>query len=414
MSGRVRLICVDFFPTRKRVHKGYWDEARNQRNFLENLAFKLNIKSPENLGSLTVRLITENGGAGLLSKFGGSVQRVLREAYPNLSLSCHRDTAPRGHWTRHCNRQVFLEQFAKSLEFTRSEQWYGVRIVDVLQHKGGRGFLERYNGSMQKALEDLFPSQKWMPWLFRRARHGFWTDERNLMYFTEWLESSLDIWHPAQWYSVCCGRIIRECKGASTALKRGGGLSGLLSRTFPLYQWDMIQTGPPGPLRKDQQQLSARIRALMEDRAMMRYSRKDFSIESIDVEYRAFCEDQKQSVELDIYIREHSLAFEYQGVQHYQWNPRFGSPEKQIQRDHAKSLWCAANGITLLEIAHWRSTDIDYLAETIHKSRPDLLLYYRFVEANDLLAESRHLSCPGMILQPLLSFCASSSFDACD
>jgi hypothetical protein len=52
--------------------------------------------------------------------------------------------------------------------------------------------------------------------------------------------------------------------------------------------------------------------------------------------------------ELDIYIPSMKLAFEYQGIQHYQFSGLFGQPYKC--RDHIKKILCEMEGIILIEI----------------------------------------------------------------
>lgn len=63
-----------------------------------------------------------------------------------------------------------------------------------------------------------------------------------------------------------------------------------------------------------------------------------------------------KALELDGYNDKLKLAFEYNGVQHYKFSPRFhGSPNdfrEQEQRDRDKRRMCAAAGVTLIEIPY--------------------------------------------------------------
>jgi hypothetical protein len=78
-------------------------------------------------------------------------------------------------------------------------------------------------------------------------------------------------------------------------------------------------------------------------------------------------------MQLDIYIPSLSLAFEYQGEQHYFTHYLFGSPDIQQQRDVEKQQTCKAAGITLVHIPYWWDKEKSSLVATIRHHRSDLL-----------------------------------------
>jgi hypothetical protein len=57
---------------------------------------------------------------------------------------------------------------------------------------------------------------------------------------------------------------------------------------------------------------------------------------------------------LDFYMPHHSLAFEYQGPQHSEFNSFFHGDKKGFEnskaRDKRKLDWCILNGISLVEV----------------------------------------------------------------
>lgn len=80
------------------------------------------------------------------------------------------------------------------------------------------------------------------------------------------------------------------------------------------------------------------------------------------------------NIELDGFNEELSIAFEYNGVQHYEYSSYFhqNKPERfeaQKQRDEVKIQYCINNKISLVIIPYFISDDID-LAEHIIKSLP--------------------------------------------
>jgi hypothetical protein len=68
---------------------------------------------------------------------------------------------------------------------------------------------------------------------------------------------------------------------------------------------------------------------------------------------------------LDVYIPQLRLAFEYQGVQHFQPVERFGAEDglrATLERDARKRILCQENGVTLVEVRHdapWSKIDLE-------------------------------------------------------
>jgi hypothetical protein len=59
-------------------------------------------------------------------------------------------------------------------------------------------------------------------------------------------------------------------------------------------------------------------------------------------------------MELDVYLPSLSLAFEYQGIQHYEDKFYFGTASREYsQRDKEKRAACKEIGITLIEVPYW-------------------------------------------------------------
>ena len=115
-------------------------------------------------------------------------------------------------------------------------------------------------------------------------------------------------------------------------------------------------------------------------------------------------------MELDVYIEDLKLAFEYQGEQHYKPIYCTGRNfEQQQRRDAEKHKACKQvlgitwqrlilqNNITLIEVPYWWDRDSDSLAATIHEVRSELI-------SAPPAAEPITLHCPtdiGVMVAPL-------------
>jgi hypothetical protein len=81
----------------------------------------------------------------------------------------------------------------------------------------------------------------------------------------------------------------------------------------------------------------------------------------------------QRKIELDVYLPNEQLAFEYQGEQHYVDIHVLGYLWVQKERDQEKKRVCKEKGITLIEIPYWWNFERTSLIATIHQHRPDLI-----------------------------------------
>jgi hypothetical protein len=77
---------------------GYWNSKDNQRNFLDTLAKQLNFKQQDDWYKVTIRQILENGGGGLLTKYGYSLSRLITSVYNTCQWDPLRFTGNLNDW----------------------------------------------------------------------------------------------------------------------------------------------------------------------------------------------------------------------------------------------------------------------------------------------------------------------------
>ena len=75
-------------------------------------------------------------------------------------------------------------------------------------------------------------------------------------------------------------------------------------------------------------------------------------------------------MELDVFLPDLSVAFEYQGRQHYQDIQYFGPVQTYSSRDSAKRKKCIESGITLIEVPYSWDNTVDSLISLIQTHSP--------------------------------------------
>ena len=98
------------------------------------------------------------------------------------------------------------------------------------------------------------------------------------------------------------------------------------------------------------------------------------------------------NVELDIFIFDMNLAFEYQGEHHFQ-PIYFGNFNRQLERDEEKKLLCKENSITLICIPYSWSGLINDLKSTIFHYFPNCQKYFPKIKGNEgkIISEDNQL-----------------------
>jgi hypothetical protein len=96
-----------------------------------------------------------------------------------------------------------------------------------------------------------------------------------------------------------------------------------------------------------------------------------------------FVEDTRQAVlsavgidsslDVDVFLPSCALAFEYDGLFHFNDVDAVGRSAQKATRDSERRLMCSRHGITLISIPYWWDGKLDSLANTIHQVRPDLV-----------------------------------------
>jgi len=144
----------------------YWDDVLNQRSFLDDLVKKSNISPQDALYKISRLDIAKKGGWGLLAKYNGSRIKLIQSVYPEYKFDISKfGVVPRNYWKDMTNQRNFMDQVAKTLHIKSLDDWNRVSVAQFCKMKG-LGLLQRYSGSLVKALRAIYPENSWKSYQF--------------------------------------------------------------------------------------------------------------------------------------------------------------------------------------------------------------------------------------------------------
>ena len=124
-----------------RVPKNYWRDKDHQREFMDSIQSKLNIKMPQDWGKISQQVFCAEGGRGLIKHYSDSIYKALCSIYPETSW--HRQwfrlpfqIFPKQHWDKLSNQRKFLRSIEKQFLISQISQWQRVTMT-LLKAKGG-------------------------------------------------------------------------------------------------------------------------------------------------------------------------------------------------------------------------------------------------------------------------------------
>jgi hypothetical protein len=209
----------------------------------------------------------------------------------------------------------------------------------------------RYESSLGKALSVLYPGTfhyshvivitlseyKWQLWRFERVPSKFFSVEENRNEYIKWLENSLFITKPCDWYEISL-KILWKFHGIGLA-RNYRELSNRLDEYYKeKYLFQEINFSETA--EKSQKFLYRMVRSI--------FPRDSEILENYPGSFLSMGKD----ITLDIYIPSLNLAFEYQGEQHYMETRLFGCPMNQKYRDYKKMMLCNIFQTTLIQVPY--------------------------------------------------------------
>ncbi len=189
----------------------FWSLLDNRRRFFDWLGKQLSISSLD--GWYQVNTVAIGGGQGndfMRVYYQGYLANALQSVYPDYHWKVWRfDRSPNEFWmSDKSTHRLVLEDIAQQLEIgSDMSRWYNITASDVTSKSGGTSLLNRYEGSLLKTLQSLYPDYEWYPWLFAKIPKTYWSDVKNVKKYIEWLAIKLGMEKLDEWYNVSFAQI---------------------------------------------------------------------------------------------------------------------------------------------------------------------------------------------------------------
>jgi hypothetical protein len=168
-NHRVAAAVMEYLP-RRRWHpwrfrsapQGFWQRAENRCAYLDWLAARLRIRTPEQWYHVTVRTFVEHHGATLVARHNYSVLSILREYLPEYDWKPWLfRRIPSGYWDDPGNRRSYLAWLGQELGFRQPSDWYRLTADDVVRTGGGTLWSAVYGCQLAALLRERFPGDDW-------------------------------------------------------------------------------------------------------------------------------------------------------------------------------------------------------------------------------------------------------------
>jgi len=323
--------------------KHNWNDMVKQREYIEWLATNISLSIPEEFISITTQMIGDNFGRGLIqSQYGQSSRQLLLKTLPELPILalCYSMGS--------VYKRMVFDHVALRLSIQSPLDIMQIQKEDILAF--GVHNVQNFSSDRTFAFIEFFP-------LLESVHYSlFHTNSPSLpsTHPLHYLISKLKIRKMEDWYRISLEQLrqsgIKNISSFSTFQKD-------LKKHYPDHSWDEASF--------------LRVKKASQRELKLNIATAFPRVEIVE-EFKASEKENNSKIELDIYLPSLSVAFEYQGNQHYVTDKNVLSDlSSYVERDLRKREVCSRRGITLLEVPFWCDRGSSY-STALFSKRPDL------------------------------------------
>jgi hypothetical protein len=356
------------------VPSNLYDEFRDSLSFFIGRGANGEPQRLERLYEISNADVIAAGGKKMLRHFGDSLYLASKTLYPQHNwLGWKFQRTPANFWRDLSNQRDFVLHILskdRPVPLTPST----VSLVDMytlttekFHREGGASLLqEYYRGNIEIAVRTIFPelSANILSWKFEENAFSrtFWSRPENqtaslVRSFLEHMAQHplLSISDVKSWERVSYSQL-RQVRMSNFASALGGLMNALLL-AYPDVEWSDSKS-IKRTKASSQRSLVEILRSFFPDRQIL--------------EAHLISE----GFQVDAFIPELNIAFEYQGRQHFDDVTHVGEATKSFAVDSVKAAALQKRSISLIEVFYGKSNSIDVsqLLNQIRDARPDLQL----------------------------------------
>ena len=321
-NGNIKTLISFNYPEQsfllyeKKKPNKYWYSFDNQKAFMDQLFIKLNLKSIDDWNSVTWKEIAENGGSGLISKFGFSVSKLVSSIYPSFRVNFNERSKPHFFWESLENQRKYLNYLFEKLKFNSMDDWKEINC-DFLIANGAVGLVKEYKRDLNQMFTKIFPEYQW-----NFQSQGF-TLSKLLFFQRKFMIEKKDDWYRLSPSSF-------------------SNLFSHLKRVHTDQSWNFSIFRKR--LKKSKQRwLFICVKRIYPHFEVIEGYRSPQLMTLLNYPY-----------EIDIFIANVNIGVEYHGEQHFDDFPSAFSPVEQykLNEDH-KTIICKENFVNLRTVPYW-------------------------------------------------------------
>jgi hypothetical protein len=140
----------------------FWKDKNNHKIYADWLFNKLNYKKMEDWYNISINIIKENYGGGLLNYYNRSPTQFIVKLYPEYNfLEWKFIQTKKYYWDNIENQKKYIVWLFKELKFTKMEDWYTISRCDFIKNYGDGLLQQQYNSCPIQLLINVYPEYKW-------------------------------------------------------------------------------------------------------------------------------------------------------------------------------------------------------------------------------------------------------------
>ena len=212
-----------------------------QREWMEELEQKLNIKNPNEWNDYTMDIVLENDGQSIAQEYP-TLSVALKNLFPEHDWSALPQVRQLPHpfwsnyWKNRDNQIEFLLELEKRLNIEFPEQWLTVSEQEI-KEQGGYGILF-YHCTLAKAMRELLPDR--VKDLHLSDKSSKWDDRTHCRRVLDYIATILLIRTPEDWKDVTVAQI--KALGGGPILKKYSSIYNALCDIYPETNWNLSNT----------------------------------------------------------------------------------------------------------------------------------------------------------------------------